>query len=35
MLADRWKILCDEEKKLMRRSEDKRVQLYMENFFKN
>ena len=26
---------ADEEKKLMRRSEDKRVQLYMENFFKN
>ena len=35
MLADRWKILCDEEKKLMLRSEDKRVQSYMENFFKN
>ena len=26
---------ADEEKELMRRSEDKRVQLYMENFFKN
>jgi hypothetical protein len=26
---------ADEEKKLMLRSEDKRVQSYMKNFFKN